>query len=90
MCVFALIHSEFISMLFFLIAHNLMRQTIKIGAFFLIESVEKICYPRFPNLLINKLCTKSIFVKFKFGTVKAFVHGSTVFNHHCMSPSKAM
>lgn len=64
-----------------------MRQTIKIVAFFLIKSVGKYVIP---NLLINRLCTKSIFVKFEFGTVKAFVHGSTVFNHHCMSPSKAM
>lgn len=75
---------------FFKIAHSLMRQTIKIGAFFLIKSVGKICYLQFPNLLINRPCTKSIFVKSEFGTVKAFVHGSTVFNHHCMSPSKAM
>lgn len=33
---------------------------------------------------------QGIFVKSEFGTVKAFVHGSTVFNHHCMSPPKAM
>lgn len=42
------------------------------------------------NLLINRLCTKSIFVKLVFGTLKTFVHGNTILSHHWMSPSKTI
>lgn len=71
----------------FLIAHSLMRQIIKMGAFFISKSVRRTQV--IPNLLISRLCTKSLLIRPMFGTLKMFLRGGTVFGYGWTSPSKA-